>query len=67
MSARNIIRGTVARLAVGAVNTDITLDIGDGKTLNAVITNLSADRMKLQEGSEITAFFKASSVILLGG
>ena len=66
ISARNIIRGTISRLATGKVNTDVTLDIGDGKTIHAVITNLSADRMKLLEGSEITAFFKASSVILLG-
>jgi len=66
VSARNIIRGTITRLTGGAVNTDVTLDIGDGKTLNAVITNLSADRMQLQENQPITAFFKASSVILLG-
>lgn len=65
VSARNRIRGRIARLVNGAVNTDIILDIGAGKTLNAVITNLSADHMKLQEGHEITAFFKASSVILL--
>ena len=66
VSARNIIQGTVSRLSIGRVNTDVTLDIGDGKTLSAVITNLSTDRMKLSEGDEITAFFKASSVILLG-
>jgi molybdate transport system regulatory protein len=67
VSARNIIKGTVARLTTGAVNTDVTLDIGDGKTLNAVITNTSSERMRLREGAQITAFFKASSVILLSG
>ena len=67
VSARNIITGTIARLETGAVNTDVTLDIGDDKTLNAVLTNTSAKRMSLSEGEEITAFFKASSVILLGG
>lgn len=67
VSARNIIPGTIARLTTGAVNTDVTLEIGDGKTLNAVITNVSAERMSLLEGENITAFFKASSVILLGG
>jgi molybdate transport system regulatory protein len=65
VSARNIIKGTVARLTAGAVNTEVTLDIGDGKTLNAVITNTSSERMQLREGVGITAFFKASSVILL--
>lgn len=64
VSARNIIGGVVSRLTIGTVNTEVTLDIGEGKTLNAVITNTSAERMGLQEGAEITALFKASSVIL---
>ncbi len=66
VSARNIIHGQITRLDEGKVNTDVSIDIGDEKTLNAVITNRSASRMALREGSGITAFFKASSVILLG-
>jgi molybdate transport system regulatory protein len=64
-SARNVIAGTIVRLVRGKVNTDVYLDIGGGKTLNAVITNHSAERLALQEGMTIQAFFKASSVILL--
>ncbi|MCP5346226.1 MAG: TOBE domain-containing protein [Gammaproteobacteria bacterium] len=67
VSARNIITGRIARLVRGKVNTDVHIDIGDDKTLNAVITNRSAARMGLAENQSITAFFKASSVILLGG
>lgn len=65
VSARNLIRGRVTRLVSGKVNTDVYIDIGDGKTLNAVITNQSTKRMGLRVGDPLTAFFKASSVILL--
>ncbi len=67
VSARNIIPGRIARLVAGKVNTDVIIDIGDDKTLNAVITNPSASAMGLRKDMVITAFFKASSVILLAG
>ena len=67
VSARNIITGQISRLAEGKVNTDVFIDIGDDKTLNAVITNQSAARLGLAAGHSVTAFFKASSVILLAG
>ena len=65
VSARNRFSGTIARLERGSVNTDVSIDLGDSKTLTAIITNHSADSLKLAESSTITAFFKASSVILL--
>ncbi|MFV0477363.1 MAG: TOBE domain-containing protein [Parahaliea sp.] len=64
-SARNKLVGKVSRLQVGAVNTDITLDIGAGKSVSAIITNASATALGLSEGSQACAIFKAPSVILL--
>lgn len=63
-SARNDLRGTVSRLHEGAVNTDVVLDLGGGKTVGAIITNQSARRLELSEGALAGALFKASSVIL---
>jgi len=64
-SARNKLVGRVARIARGAVNSDITLDLGGGKSIAAVITNESLDELELAEGQEACALFKASSVILM--
>lgn len=64
-SARNKFTGQVSRLISGAVNTDVTLDIGDGKSVCAIITNTSAKDLNLKEGDTACALFKASSVILL--
>ena len=64
LSARNRIAGTIGRRDDGAVNTEITLDIGDGKTIVAVVTRDSAEEMGLRPGDPAVAFFKSSHVIL---
>lgn len=62
-SARNQFAGTVARVQVGAVNSEVVVTVGES-TLVVVITNESAERLELKEGSAVTAIFKASSVIV---
>jgi molybdate transport system regulatory protein len=64
-SARNKLTGRISRLVTGAVNTDVTLDIGGGKTVSAIITNTSAQDLGLEEGEMACGLFKAPSVILL--
>ena len=63
-SARNQLKGTVARLGRGAVNTQVTLTLAGGTTLGAVVTNEAADELGLKVGTEATALFKASNVLL---
>ncbi len=62
-SARNQLSGTVSRVVEGAVNSEVTIKVGES-TLIAIITNGSAASMQLAEGSRIVALFKASSVIV---
>jgi molybdate transport system regulatory protein len=64
VTTRNRIPGSVARREDGTVNTEISLDIGDGKSLIAVITKDSADQLNLIPGAKAWALFKASHVIL---
>ena len=66
-SARNQLRGTVSKVHRGEVNAEVSLDLGAGKTLAAIITRTSLDEMGLKEGDEASALFKASSVILMRG
>ena len=63
-SARNQIAGVVASREDGAVNSDIRLDIGGGKTLSAVITLESARALEIAVGDKLTALIKAPHVIL---
>jgi molybdate transport system regulatory protein len=63
-SARNQIAGTLLRREPGGINTELTLGIGGGKTLTAVITSQSADALGLEVGEGACALFDAAHVIL---
>lgn len=63
-SARNQLRGTVARVLAGAVNTEVVIDLPGGPTVAAIVTNDSSEALELAAGAGVTAIFKASSVIL---
>lgn len=63
-SARNQLWGVIDRLVEGAVNSEVTLDLGAGKSVTAVVTAESVRQMGLAEGDRACALFKSSSVIL---
>lgn len=63
-SARNQIAGRVAAREDGAVNSEIVLEIAEGKTLTATVTRKSAEALELRPGELVTALIKAPHVIL---
>lgn len=63
-SARNSIAGTIISREDGPINAEIVLDLGGGKTLAAIVTHESAERLGLRVGDPACAMFKASHVIL---
>ncbi|HEX7946862.1 MAG TPA: TOBE domain-containing protein [Phenylobacterium sp.] len=63
-SARNQIPGVVLEREDGAVNSEVSLDIGGGKTLVATITLESAQSLGIVVGDPVTALVKAPHVIL---
>ena len=64
ISARNRLFGTVTQVVPGAVNDEVTLDLGGGKTVTAVITAESRQDLKLEIGQPAQALIKASHIIL---
>ena len=64
LSARNQLWGDVTRISDGAVNAEVTLTVPGGKTVCAIVTHQSVQRLKLAIGGRACAVFKASSVIL---
>jgi molybdate transport system regulatory protein len=63
-SARNQFRGTVKSVHKGAVNADVLLELGDGLTIFANITNDAVADLGLKRGREATALIKSSFVLL---
>ena len=64
VSARNRLAGTVIRHEVGAVNDEVVLDLGGGKTITSTITRESGAELGFKVGDPAQALIKASHVIL---
>ncbi|HUA99302.1 MAG TPA: TOBE domain-containing protein [Terracidiphilus sp.] len=64
LSARNMLAGTVTKVAKGAVNTEVDLTLAEGEKIAAIITNASADALGLGEGKAATVIIKASEVMV---
>ncbi len=64
VSARNRLVGTVLRHEVGAVNDEVVLDLGEGKSITATITRESGQDLGFAPGERAQALIKASHVIL---
>jgi molybdopterin-binding protein len=64
ISIRNILPGTVRELDCGEVLVRVRLDFG-GRTIDAVITRRSAERLGLAPGVEVEALIKANDMRIL--
>ncbi len=64
LSARNILKGKVLKVTKGAVNTEVTLQLAGGDQVVSIITNTSAENLKLKEGGTAYAIIKASNVMI---
>ena len=64
LSARNQLPGRVSKINLGGVMAEITIDLGDGKSVVAAITRASAESMGLKVGDEVLAVIKATEVMI---
>ena len=64
ISARNVLKGKVVKIALGAVNSEVTIELPNGVHVVAVITRASVKSLGLKKGSDAYAVIKASSVMI---
>ena len=64
-SARNQFVGQITDLSIGPINAEVSIDIGGGDHITALITRGSAENLALQKGGEVFALIKASSIIIM--
>jgi len=63
ISARNQLKGIITNIQTGAVNSIVTLKVGDSD-ITASITNGAIEELGLKVGDEAYAIIKASSVMI---
>jgi len=64
LSARNVLKGKIAKIVRGAINSEVTLELPGGEHIVSIITNTSVDSLQLTVGKEAYAVIKASSVMI---
>lgn len=64
ISARNVIKGTVKSIEVGAVNVEVIAEVADGVEMASIITKSSCESLGLEVGKEAFLIVKASNVII---
>jgi molybdopterin-binding protein len=63
LSARNQLKGTVKSVKLGAIMSEVVVEIG-GQEIIAAITRGSVERLAVQEGMEVIAVVKATDVMI---
>jgi molybdopterin-binding protein len=64
LSARNVLPGRVSAVNKGQTTSTVKIDIGNGLTITASITNEAVDDLGLKNGDSVSAIIKASEVIV---
>ena len=64
LSARNQLKGTVKRVKHGAVNSEVTIELGGGIEVVSIITKQSAEQLEISVGKTVFAVIKASDVMI---
>ena len=60
-SIRNQIPGIVSELVLEDTIATVTVEVGDGVSLKSVVTEMSVDRLGIEEGADVIAAFKTTA------
>ena len=64
LSARNIIKGKVLEVTLGATTAHVKIDVGGGTVITSSITNEAVAALALKVGESAYAVIKASDVMV---
>ncbi len=64
LSARNVLKGKIKQVKVGAVNSEVVIELSKGVEIVSIITKTSAESLQLAAGKDAYAVIKASNVMI---
>jgi molybdopterin-binding protein len=64
LSARNQFGGRITAVHVDGLMAEVSIDIGSGNILTAVITRASSESLKLAVGDDVRAVIKSTEILV---
>jgi molybdopterin-binding protein len=64
ISARNNLKGTIKKIAIGAVNAEVVIELPGGDQVISIVTKEAIASLGLVEGATAYAIIKASNVMI---
>jgi molybdate transport system regulatory protein len=64
LSARNVVKGTIKAIEIGAVNVEVAVEVAPGLVITSIITKKSCETLGLEVGKEAYVIVKASNVMI---
>jgi len=64
ISARNVFKGKIKKIVIGAVNAEVIVDLPGSVEFVSVITKESVESLGLAVGKEVYTVIKASNVMI---
>ncbi|GAA4890027.1 molybdopterin-binding protein [Ferrimonas pelagia] len=64
ISARNVLKGKVVAVEMGAVNAEVLIEVAPGIEVASIITKAAFEKLELAVGKEAYAVLKASNVMV---
>lgn len=64
LSARNQLKGKIQKVDVGLITAKVTLDLGNGNIISAIISKEAISDLNLKPGDPAFAIIKSTEVII---
>jgi molybdopterin-binding protein len=64
LSARNVLKGKITAIEVGAVNVEVDIEVAPGLEMTSIITKKSYENLGLEVGKEAYAVIKSTNVMV---
>jgi molybdopterin-binding protein len=64
LSARNVLKGTIKAIEIGAVNVEVVVEVAPGLEIASIITKKSCENLGLKVGKAAYVIIKASNVMV---
>ena len=64
ISARNKIKGRISTISQNNTNSELIIDIGEGKNIASIITTGAVKKLSLEIGTKVYAFIKSNDVMV---